>query len=83
MSVAYAATVLPISVGGHGIREGAFLATLAALGLLASPAARDLAPLLALLVWVTTVFWSLIGGLVVLAASRLLPPSSAAARPLT
>jgi len=74
MSVAYAATVLPISVGGHGVREGAFLGTLAALGLLATPAARDLAPLLALLVWVATVFWSLFGGLVVLAAPRLLPP---------
>lgn len=82
MSVAYAATVLPISVGGHGIREGAFLATLAAFGLLATDAAQNLAPLLALLVWAATVFWSLFGGLIVLAASRLLPPSSAAARPL-
>jgi hypothetical protein len=80
MSVAYAATVLPISVGGHGIREGALLATLAAFGLLATVAAQNLAPLLALLVWAVTVFWSLFGGLVVLAAPRLLPPRPQTAR---
>jgi uncharacterized membrane protein YbhN (UPF0104 family) len=73
MSVAFAATALPISVGGHGVREGALLATLAAFGLLATDAAHDRALLLALLVWATTVFWSLVGGIFVLAAPRLLP----------
>ena len=79
MSVAYASTALPISVGGHGVREGALLATLAAFGLLSTPALHDRALLLALLVWATTVFWSLVGGLFVLAAPRLLPPKASAA----
>lgn len=76
MSVAYASTALPISVGGHGVREGALLATLAAFGLLATPELHDRAVLLALLVWATTVFWSLFGGLFVLAAPRILPPTT-------
>ncbi len=76
MSVAYASTALPISVGGHGVREGALIATLTAFGLLATSVAHERALLLALLVWATTVFWSLIGGLFLLAARRLLPPAS-------
>ncbi|MBC7369680.1 MAG: flippase-like domain-containing protein [Undibacterium sp.] len=74
MSAAYASTALPINVGGHGVREGALLATLTAFGLLATPDAQERALLLALLVWATTVFWGLVGGLVVLSARRLLPP---------
>ena len=76
MSVAYAATALPISVGGHGVREDALLTTLAAFGLLATPELHDRAVLLALLVWATTIFWSLFGGLFVLAAPKLLPPTA-------
>ncbi len=76
MSVAYAATALPISVGGHGVREGALLTTLAAFGLLATPELHDRAVLLALLVWATTIFWSLFGGLFVLAAPKLLPSTA-------
>jgi uncharacterized membrane protein YbhN (UPF0104 family) len=76
MSVAYAATALPISVGGHGVREGALLTTLAAFGLLATPELHDRAVLLALLVWATTIFWSLFGGLFVLAAPKLLPQTA-------
>ena len=76
MSVAYAATALPISVGGHGVREGALLTTLAAFGLLATPELHDRAILLALLVWATTIFWSLFGGLFVLAAPKLLPSTA-------
>ena len=68
MSVAYAATVLPVSVGGHGIREGAMLGTLALLGLLPDDAARQHALLLAVLVWAIGVLWSLAGGLVLLMA---------------
>jgi uncharacterized membrane protein YbhN (UPF0104 family) len=79
MSVAFAATALPISVGGHGVREGALLATLAAFGLLTTPAAHERAALLAVLVWATTVFWSLVGGLVLLVARRLLPATPSAA----
>lgn len=73
MSVAYAATVLPVSVGGHGIREGALLGMLALLGLLPDDAARQLALLLAVLVWATSVLWSLVGGAVLLLARRWRP----------
>ena len=70
MSVAYAATVLPVSVGGHGIREGALLAMLALLGLLPDDTSRQLALLLAVLVWAISVFWSLVGGAVLLLTRR-------------
>ena len=70
MSVAYAATVLPVSVGGHGIREGALLGMLALLGLLPDDASRQLALLLAVLVWAISVLWSLVGGAVLLLARR-------------
>jgi hypothetical protein len=76
MSVAYAATALPISVGGHGVREGALLTTLATFGLLATPELHERGVLLALLVWATTIFWSLFGGLFVLAAPKILPPTA-------
>ena len=76
MSVAYASTALPISVGGHGVREGALLATLTAFGLLATADAQERALFLALLVWAVNVLWSLAGGLVLLAAPRLLPSSA-------
>lgn len=75
MSVAYASTALPISVGGHGVREGALITTLAAFGLLTTIELHDRAVLLALLVWSTTILWSLFGGLFVLAAPKILPAS--------
>jgi len=75
MAVAYASTILPISVGGHGIREGTFLATLTALGALATPTAQEQGLLLALLIWLSTLFWSLFGGLFALAAPHLIPAS--------
>lgn len=70
MSVAYAATVLPVSVGGHGIREGALLGMLALLGLLPDDPSRQLGLLLAVLVWAVSVVWSLFGGLFLLFAPR-------------
>jgi uncharacterized membrane protein YbhN (UPF0104 family) len=70
MSVAYAATVLPISVGGHGVREGALLGMLALLGQLPDDEARQRALLLAVLVWAIGVLWSLVGGGVLLLARR-------------
>jgi glycosyltransferase 2 family protein len=73
-SVAYAATVLPISVGGHGVREGAMLAVLRLFGLVPlAGLAADRALLLAVLVWAVTMLWSVAGGGVLLFAS---PPSS-------
>ncbi len=74
MSVAYAATVLPVSVGGHGIREGALLGMLALLGLLPTDDTRQLALLLAVLVWAVSVVWSLFGGAFLLFARRWRPP---------
>jgi hypothetical protein len=60
--------VLPVSVGGHGVREGALLAMLAIFQLLPDAAAEQRALLLALLAWGTTVLWSLVGGLILLVA---------------
>jgi uncharacterized membrane protein YbhN (UPF0104 family) len=70
VAVAYAATALPISVGGHGVREGAMLVVLGLFGLVpAAGADRDRALLLAVLVWAVTMLWSLVGGGVLLFAS--------------
>jgi len=70
VAVAYAATALPISVGGHGVREGAMLVVLGLFGLVpAAGADRDRALLLAVLVWAVTMLWSLVGGVVLLFAS--------------
>jgi len=78
-AVAYAATALPISVGGHGVREGAMLMVLGLFGLV--PAAgldHDRALLLAVFVWAVTMLWSLVGGGVLLFArpARPSPQSS-------
>ena len=78
MSIAYAATVLPVSVGGHGVREGTMLGVLTLLGFVPGESARQHALLLAVFVWAVSVFWSLIGGTVLLAARRLLRPRQAA-----
>lgn len=79
VAVAYAVTALPISVGGHGVREGALLGVLGIFGLLpAGTAARESALLLAMLVWAVTMIWSAVGGIVLLAAGKLVP----AARPV-
>ncbi len=74
MSVAYAATVLPVSVGGHGVREGTLLGMLALLGLLPDTDSQQRGLLLAVLVWAVSVLWSLVGGALLLCARRLLPP---------
>lgn len=66
MSVAYAATVLPISVGGHGVREGAMITMLGLLGFLPNDDARQRVLLLAVLVWAIGILWSLSGGVVLL-----------------
>lgn len=74
VAVAYAVTALPISVGGHGVREGALLGVLGLFALLPkTEAGQNAALLLAVLVWAVTIIWSLFGGLVVLAARRLVP----------
>lgn len=70
MSVAYAATALPVSIGGHGVREGAMLGVFALRGLLPTEDARQRALVLAVLVWGVGVLWSLVGGLVLLGTRR-------------
>ncbi len=58
-AAAYLAAALPISIGGHGIREGALVTVLAWLGFSGGPV-----PLLALACWGVAVGWSLAGGVV-------------------
>ncbi len=69
-AVAYVAASLPISIGGHGVREGALLGTFALLGLGAGTGATATSALalLALAFWAVSVFWSLVGGAVYLCA---------------
>jgi len=72
---AYVAATLPISIGGHGVREGALVATLVLLGF--GGLDGELA-LLALAFWAVSVGWSLVGGVVwlfSLRAQRTLPPA--------
>ncbi len=77
-AVAYAATGLPISVGGHGVREGALLLTLGLFGLVPeSGIGHDRALLIALQMAGCTILWSLFGGLWALGARRLVPPPGA------
>ncbi|WP_438479534.1 lysylphosphatidylglycerol synthase transmembrane domain-containing protein [Oleiharenicola lentus] len=65
-AAAYVAAALPISIGGHGVREGALLGTFALLGVGAAQP-ETLAPL-ALSFWAVSVLWSLVGGAVYFAA---------------
>ena len=63
---AYVAAALPISIGGHGVREGTLVAMLATLGL--TTAADGRVATLALAFWAVSIGWSLVGGLVWLVA---------------
>jgi uncharacterized membrane protein YbhN (UPF0104 family) len=61
---AYVAAALPISIGGHGVREGALAAVLVLFGHRAGPGSA--LSVLVLAFWAMTVTWSLVGGLVAL-----------------
>jgi uncharacterized membrane protein YbhN (UPF0104 family) len=63
-AAAYVAATLPISIGGHGVREGALVATLSLLGV-SGQGAGSLA-MLALAFWAISIGWSLVGGVVFL-----------------
>lgn len=77
VSVAYASTALPISIGGHGVREGALLFVLGVFGLIMSDGPdRERALLLAVLVWVVTMIWSLFGGIVMVLTRRPRVPAA-------
>lgn len=78
VSIAYASTALPISIGGHGVREGALLFVLGLFGLIgAAGPDRERALILAVLVWAVTMIWSLFGGLVLVLTrqDRVVAPS--------
>ena len=67
-AAAYVAAALPISIGGHGLREGTLVATLAVLGIGLGQA--QAVALLAVAFLAVSVGWSLVGGLVVLFQPR-------------
>ena len=64
VAVANLATVLPLGIGGHGIREGALLAALAALHTPIGLTPAGQAVVFALLFFGVTAWWSLVGGVV-------------------
>lgn len=66
-AAAYIAATLPISIGGHGVREGALVTTLVLLGLSGHEGALAL---LALAFWAVSVGWSLLGAVVWLLSLR-------------
>lgn len=57
-AAAYVAAALPISIGGHGVREGTLVAVLGVLGCGAGSANA----LFAVAFWASSVGWSLVGG---------------------
>ncbi len=63
-AAAYAAAALPISIGGHGVRETTLITILALFGV-ASGHSPHLTTL-ALVFWAVTVGWALVGGIVCL-----------------
>lgn len=63
LAVAYTAASLPLSLGGHGVREGALVIVLGWFGFSSG------APLLAVALLALTLFWGLVGGAVWLFAS--------------
>ncbi len=69
LAVAYTSALLPISLGGHGVREGALVLTLLWIAPDAGLAANDLSAF-ALLFLATSLACSAIGGLVLLAGRR-------------
>ncbi len=64
-AAAYVVASLPISIGGHGVREGSLVIVLGWLGVGAG--APGLVLLLALAFWAVTTGWSLLGGLAIFA----------------
>jgi len=78
-AAAYLAAALPISIGGHGVREGALLAVLVHLNIgIGEP---QVLASLALLFWALSVGWSLLGGVLFLTSLAIgWPLSEATAR---
>lgn len=77
-AAAYVAAALPISVGGHGVRETTLIAILALFGV--ADETNAALTTLALVFWAVTVGWALFGGLVCLVSLlRRSPPDSSRA----
>jgi glycosyltransferase 2 family protein len=79
-AAAYVAASLPISIGGHGVREGTLVIVLGWLGI--ASAAPERIWLLALAFWAVSTGWSLAGGLALFVrlrgkidSARARPPS--------
>jgi len=72
-SAAYVASILPLSIGGHGVREGTFVLALGWLGL--RSAEHPAVLLLAVGLWALSVVWSLGGGLCLLFPALLRLPA--------
>lgn len=70
LSVVICATSLPISIGGHGIREGAFVFMFTVFGIAGSDGgsegARELAVIFSVTYFALHLFWGLMGGLLYL-----------------
>lgn len=67
LAVAYTVASLPLSIGGHGVREGSLVVVLGWFGLAAG------APLLAVAFLALTLLWCAVGGVVYLVAPRPTP----------
>lgn len=75
-AAAYVVATLPISIGGHGVREGTLVIVLGWLG--AGATRPDLVLLLALAFWAVTTGWSLLGALAMLFVPKTEKIASAA-----
>lgn len=75
MSVVTCIVSLPISIGGHGIREGAFVIMFAMLGVISvdhrTGAGEEPAIVFSVLLFALLSIWSLLGGLVYLAFKQI------------
>ena len=70
LTVAICITSLPISIGGHGVREGIFVIMFAAFGVVSTDASvgagRETAILFSLLFFAIPLVWSMVGGVIYL-----------------
>ncbi|MBA4135733.1 MAG: hypothetical protein C0518_00290 [Opitutus sp.] len=72
-AAAYVAAALPISVGGHGVREGTLVLVLGWIGIGMEAGQADQVRLLAISFWAVSTGWSLAGALTLWLEPRLPP----------
>jgi uncharacterized protein (TIRG00374 family) len=76
ITVAICVTSLPISIGGHGVREGIFVLMFAAFGVIAvERGGSENAILFSLLFFAVPLVWSMLGGILYLTSRRPYEPS--------